>query len=119
MKALPLFLTALISATSALADDPQILDVKVQKYGMDWRVDVTMLHGDSGWDHFADGWEVLDADDNQLGYRELLHPHVNEQPFTRSLSNVILPDGTREVFIRARCSVDGWSGETVRVALQP
>ncbi len=86
---------------------------------MDWRLDVTLEHPDTGWDHYADGWEILDAGGNRLGYRELVHPHVNEQPFTRSLGNVMLPDGTREVFIRARCSVDGWASEMFRVELQP
>jgi len=37
---------------------------------------------------------------------------VNEQPFTRSLGGVVLPEGMREVFIRARDNVDGW-GEAV------
>jgi hypothetical protein len=106
-------------ATAARADAPQIVDTKVEKYGMHWRVDVTLKHPDTGWDHYANGWEVLDADGNRLGYRELLHPHVNEQPFTRSLVNVMLPDGTREIFIRANCLVDGWASETVRVELQP
>jgi hypothetical protein len=49
----------------------------------------------------------------------LHHPHVNEQPFTRSLSNLDLPDGTREIFVKAHCSVDGWSSEAVRVELEP
>lgn len=106
-------------AAPALADAPQILDVKVMKNGMDWRITVTEQHADTGWDHYADGWEILDADGNRLGSRELLHPHVDEQPFTRSLGNVMFPDGTREIFIRARCSVDGWADETFRVELQP
>ncbi|MEL7027071.1 MAG: hypothetical protein AAGO57_07585, partial [Pseudomonadota bacterium] len=72
---------------------------------------VTLRHGDTGWDDYADGWRVELADGSVLGTRELLHPHVNEQPFTRSLSGVEIPDGTNEVFIRASTNVDGW-GET-------
>lgn len=86
---------------------------------MTWRVDVTLEHADTGWDHYADGWEVLDSDGARLGFRELHHPHVNEQPFTRSLSSLMLPDGTREVFIRSRCSLAGWAGKTMRVELDP
>ena len=63
--------------------------------------------------------EVLDADNKRLAHRELMHPHVNEQPFTRALSGVVFPDGTREVYVRAKCSVDGWSGEVVKVELKP
>lgn len=106
-------------ATVATAHEPAILDVKVEKSGMSWRVDVTIEHPDTGWDHYADGWEVLDAEGNRLGYRVLHHPHVNEQPFTRSLTNLDLPDGTREIFIKAHCSVDGWTSEAARVELEP
>ncbi|MEO3416516.1 hypothetical protein AAFO92_17835 [Roseovarius sp. CAU 1744] len=112
-------LTACLIAFPAWAEGPQIIDARIKKTGMVWRVDVTLKHADTGWEHYADGWEVLDAEGNRLAYRELLHPHVDEQPFTRSLSGVVFPDGTREVFIRARCNVDGWAGETTRVALQP
>jgi hypothetical protein len=103
----------------AVAESPDILDVTVTKTGMTWRMDVTLEHPDVGWEHFADAWEVIDADGNRLGYRELMHPHVDEQPFTRSLSSLMFPDGTREVFVRARCSKKGWSDERFRVVLNP
>jgi len=106
-------------AAPALGHEPDILDATVTKSGMSWRVAVTLEHPDTGWDHYADGWEVLDADGNRRGYRLLHHPHVNEQPFTRSLTNLDLPDGTRTIHIRAHCSVDGWGNETVRVNLDP
>lgn len=112
-------LIACLMSPPAWADGPEIMDVRIKKTGMVWRVDVTLQHGDTGWDHYADGWEILDADGNQLAYRELLHPHVNEQPFTRALSGVVFPDGTREVYVRAKCSVDGWSGEKVKIELKP
>ena len=112
-------LSLLAPAGSAMAGAPEIVDAKVQKSGMNWRIEVTLKHDDTGWDHYADGWDVEDADGNVLGQRDLLHPHVDEQPFTRSLGNLMLPDGTREVFIRTRCSVDGWSADAVRVELSP
>lgn len=104
---------------AAQAEISQVVAVSVAKNGMTWRMDVTIKHPDTGWDHFADGWEVLDAEGNRIGHRELMHPHVEEQPFTRSLSNLIIPDGTREVFVRTHCSVDGWSKERIRVPLDP
>jgi hypothetical protein len=85
---------------------------------MGWRFDVTIRHPDTGWDHYADGWEVLDSEGNRLGFRELMHPHVKEQPFTRSLKAVMVPDGTTTVYIRARCSKDGWSEDKVAVKLK-
>ena len=76
---------------------------------------VTLSHPDTGWDHYADGWRVEDENGDVLGLRVLGHPHVNEQPFTRSL----LIDGPLPavVFVRARCSVDGWSETTTAVGV--
>ncbi|MEM7073715.1 MAG: hypothetical protein AAGA28_19440 [Pseudomonadota bacterium] len=108
-----------VFGTSAAADSPRVLDVSVTKAGMVWNVSVTLRHPDAGWNHFADGWEVLDAKGDRLGYRKLMHPHVEEQPFTRSLSGVVIPDGTREVFIRTHCSEHGWSDDLTRVELKP
>ncbi len=119
MKRLFAPLIACLIAAPALADGPQIIDVNIKKTGMVWRVDVTLEHADTGWDHYADGWELLDAEGNRLAYRELLHPHVKEQPFTRSLSGVVFPDGTRQVFVRARCNADGWASDSTKVALTP
>jgi len=31
----------------------------------------------------------------------------------------MVPDGLRKVVIRARCSVDGWSDQTVTLSLSP
>lgn len=112
-------LLSLLVAQTAHAGEPMIRDVSVEKTGMVWSVHVTLEHPDTGWDHYADGWEVLDAAGNRLGYRELMHPHVNEQPFTRSLNGLVLPDGTRELFIKSSCSVEGWAGAPVRVELSP
>lgn len=113
----PLFCIAL-SAGPALAEAPRIIAVEASRAGMGWRIDVTLSHSDTGWDHYADSWEVLDADGNRLGIRKLMHPHVTEQPFSRSLFDVMVPDGTREVYIRARCSISGWGKDTVAVRLE-
>jgi hypothetical protein len=119
MRQLSFALTACLLTLPALAHEPEVLDVEIAKSGMAWRVDVTIRHPDTGWDHYVDGWEVLDKNGTRLGYRLLHHPHVTEQPFTRSLNNLILPDGTREIFVKAHCSVDGWSDAAVRVELDP
>lgn len=73
-----------------------------------WRIEVTLRHPDTGWEHYADGWEVLTTDGTSLGLRVLAHPHETEQPFTRSLDGVMISDGTDHVLIRARCLQDGW-----------
>ncbi|UOA30608.1 hypothetical protein DSM110093_00361 [Sulfitobacter sp. DSM 110093] len=113
-----LILALLAFATPALADPPAILNVRVDQLGDLWKFDVTIRHNDSGWDHYADAWRVLDPDGKPLGTRNLAHPHVQEQPFTRSLSGVRIPEGVTEVSIQARDSVDGWASEIVRVPLR-
>ncbi len=113
-----LFVIFAFFAGPLFADAPIVQDVAVSQSGGTWGFSVTISHPDSGWDHYADGWEVLNADGNRLGLRVLAHPHVNEQPFTRSLSGVVVPDGSNSVFIRSRCIVDGWSTETFEVSLE-
>jgi len=99
------------------ADTPTITAVKSNQGTDGWSFDVSLLHPDSGWDHYADGWRVLDMDGKEIDMHVLSHPHVNEQPFTRSLVGVQVPQGTTQVQIEARCLVDGWTGQPVAVSL--
>ena len=103
--------TALIIGPAA-ADPAQVEAIKAQPKGSTWTFSVTLRHGDTGWDDYADGWRVETKDGTILGERPLAHPHVNEQPFTRSQSNITLPANTETVFIRARTNVDGWDQAT-------
>ena len=112
-----LFLLCSFLAAPAVADSPVVEAVSARATSSGWTFSVTLRHPDTGWDDYADGWEVLAPDGTRLGYRELLHPHVNEQPFTRSLSGVAIPDGITEVLIRARDNVGGWSEETTAFTL--
>jgi hypothetical protein len=104
-------------AAAAHADPAVVEDATARANGTGWSFDVTLSHGDTGWDDYADGWRIEDASGAVLGTRDLLHPHVDEQPFTRSLTGVSIPEGTRTVFIRARTSVEGWGGTTLPLAL--
>jgi len=71
---------------------------------------VTVRHADKGWNHYADAWQVVLPDGTVAGTRELAHPHVDEQPFTRSLWGVKIPSGVEEVRVRARDKVHGFGG---------
>ena len=83
-----------------------------------WRFDVTVEHNDEGWDHYADAWQVVDPREMQVvAERVLLHPHDNEQPFTRSQSGIEIPDELMTVIVRARCTQHGIGGQTVLVDL--
>ena len=108
MKHLFAFVLCLVTST-ALADPPTVEAVEIRGT----QVSVTLSHPDTGWDHYADGWRIETEDGTVIGTRELLHPHVEEQPFTRSLNVMGLPAGP--LFIRAKCSVDGWSEQVFPV----
>lgn len=116
MKRLALIFALL--AGPVLADQAVVENATARNSGGSWTFDVTIRHPDTGWDHYADGWAVLAPDGTQLGYRKLLHPHENEQPFTRSLSGVSVPDGVSKVIIRAHDSVHGWSDKTFSLNLK-
>lgn len=92
------------------------VDVALERAGT-YRFSVTVRHADEGWKHYADRWDVLAPDGKVLGTRVLLHPHVNEQPFTRSLSGVAIPDGISQVTIRAGDSKHGYGGAALEVAI--
>ena len=86
-------------ATAGKAD---VIGVKVSREAAGtYRFDVTVKHGDEGWDHYADKWEVVASDGTVLGTRVLLHPHETEQPFTRSLGGVKIPESVTQVTVRA------------------
>lgn len=106
-------LTALLLASPAFADDAIVTGVTWQRSGDTIRVDVTLLHPDTGWEHYADAWRVESEDGTALGTRTLAHPHVEEQPFTRSLAGVVLPEGTKRIKVRARCLKDGWGADAM------
>lgn len=106
------------AAGQALAGEAEVVAVEIRaEGGGTYRFDVTVRHGDEGWDHYADAWDVVAPDGTVLGTRKLLHPHETEQPFTRSLSGVAIAAGIDEVTVRARDSVHGYGGAEMTVAV--
>ncbi|WP_372677026.1 hypothetical protein [Desulfosarcina sp.] len=110
----------LIAALPAMvfAGEADVTRVEVRQTASGiFHFDVTVRHDDTGWDHYADRWEVLAPDGTLLGTRTLYHPHVDEQPFTRSLSGVAVAETILEVTVRAHDSVHAFGGKTVTMAL--
>jgi hypothetical protein len=100
-----------LPAVPAAGGEADVVDVEIQS-GSDgtWRFDVTVKHADEGWEHYADRWEVVAPNGNVLASRELAHPHVDEQPFTRSLAGIAIPTGVHRVTVRAHDRVHGHGG---------
>ena len=118
MKAL---LTYVLLATLHLptfAGEADVLGVKVSCNSESiCRFDVTVEHKDQGWEHYANKWEVLSPEGNVLATRVLAHPHEDEQPFTRSLSNVKIPAEFSTVIVRAHDLVHEYGGKEYVVDL--
>ncbi len=112
-----IFAALLAVATPVFADDALIEAVSVRGSYDALAFSVTLRHGDTGWDDYADGWRVVLDDGTVLGTRVLFHPHVDEQPFTRSLSGVAVPQGTTQVYVEARTNADGWGAARFAVDL--
>lgn len=113
-----LALLAAVLPLPTLAGEADILDARAERLGADqWRITATVQHADTGWDHYANGFEVIGPDGAVLGTRVLYHPHVEEQPFTRS-HTLSIPAGITRVTIRALDSVHGAGGAEITVPLQ-
>ena len=89
-----------------------------------WTFYVTVQHPDTDWEDYADGWdvvtlegEVIKPDPNSPFTRLLLHPHVGEQPFTRSQGGIVIPPDITQVQVRAHDIVNGYGGIEVIVDL--
>ncbi len=82
-----------------------------------YHIDTTVRHTDTGWDHYANRWEVLGPQGQVIATRTLFHPHINEQPFTRGLSNIALPPTWTWLRIRAHDKVHGYGGREVTVSV--
>jgi hypothetical protein len=108
----------LLAAAAAQAGEADVVGVKaIRQADGNWRFDVAVRHADAGWKHYADRWDLTTPDGAVRASRTLLHPHEDEQPFTRSLGNVRVPAGITRVIIRAHDKVHGLGGKTFEVAL--
>ena len=112
------FGVSLAAIGAGFAGEADVVDVSVRAgNGGTYSFDVTLRHGDEGWDHYADAWEVVGKDGTIYATRVLAHPHVDEQPFTRGKSGVKIPAGINSVIIRAHDKVHEYGGITKEVEL--
>jgi len=114
MKFLLMF--PLLVSSHVWADNVEIKKVELRSNsnGKEWTFHVTLKHADSGWEHYADAWRIVDDEGNVIGKRVLFHPHEHEQPFTRSLSGVKLKEDAI-IYVEAHDKVHGWSKDRVKI----
>lgn len=108
----------MVLAGNAWAGKADVVNATATQHGESFRFSATVAHADEGWDHYADAWRIVTTDGTVLGTRVLHHPHVEEQPFTRSLSGVDIPSDVDEVYVEAHDSVHGWGGKRFKVSLK-
>jgi hypothetical protein len=97
-------------------DCPEVLAAELTQTAPGvFRVSATVRSVDIADVSYADAWEVRDLAGTVLGTRVLTHPHANEQPFTRSLSDVPIPVDVTQVEVDAKDSVRGFCGVSLIV----
>jgi len=112
------FALVILSWLPAFAGEADVWSVELEETAPGvFTITAEVEHADDGWDHYADAWEVLTPDGKVIATRELAHPHMNEQPFIRSLSGVEIPSGVAEITVRARDLVHGFGGREVTIAV--
>ncbi len=71
---------------------PDVIDAELEPTGDAWRLSATLSSPYDTPERYADAFRALTPDGEELGVRVLLHDHANEQPFTRSLDDLEVPD---------------------------
>ncbi len=97
----------------ALYDHADVIDVAISGVPGDYSVSVTVSSDDRGCGSYVDWWEVITAEGELITRRVLLHAHVDEQPFTRSLGGLKVQPG-EEVIIRAHMNDAGYGSTVMR-----
>ena len=101
----------------ARAGSADVVEARASCKGEVCRFAVSVRHEDTGWDHYADAFEVLDSEGHVLATRVLRHPHLTEQPFTRTL-DARVPLAVERVTVRARDSRHGYGGAKREIELE-
>jgi hypothetical protein len=74
---------------------------------------VTIRSNDTGCNHYADWWEVVDAGEQLVYRRVLLHDHADEQPFARDGGPVAVK-ADQTVTVRAHMNTSGYAPAAMR-----
>ena len=100
-------------STSIFNFNAQVSEVSISGEPNAYTFNTTISSPDTGCDQYADWWEIIDLEGNLIYRRILTHSHVDEQPFTRSGSNIPL-DSTTEVYIRVHMNATSYSNTVLK-----
>ncbi|HUG85514.1 MAG TPA: hypothetical protein VMM13_13170 [Euzebya sp.] len=94
---------------------PDVIQAQLAASGDAWRLTATLSSPYDSPERYADAFRAATEDGTQLGVRELLHDHAGEQPFTRSLEDLQIPEDIDRIVVQGRDLEHGWGGQTVTV----
>jgi hypothetical protein len=95
--------------------EANVVDVALSTEGSTTRFDVTLYHDDDGEEGYANWWQVETPAGEQLGRRDLAHPHGTTR-FTRSAA-VEVPDDLDCVVVRGHDQTHGYGGQAMVVSV--
>lgn len=114
-------LTVSLFSASNLASAGKADVVKVTYHKLssgNYNFHVSIQHDDSGWDHYANRWEILDLQGNILAVRDLRHPQLDKDTYQKTKNNIEIPEGIRTVQVRAHDIMHGYGGHVMTVELE-
>ncbi|CAM4403465.1 hypothetical protein ZORO111903_18915 [Zobellia roscoffensis] len=110
-------LAAESDAAGILSDITKVIKIEVSGNGNGYTFNTTIQSPDTGCDQYADWWEIIDLKGNLIYRRILAHSHVDEQPFSRSGSNILLAANT-QVYIRAHINSLGYASNVQKGSVE-
>lgn len=97
---------------------PDVVDVTVEISGPHrYDFNVTLSSPYDSPSRYADAFRVMGEDGTVFGVRQLLHDHAHEQPFTRGLYGINIPEDINRVIVEGRDQTHGWGGGRQMVEL--
>jgi hypothetical protein len=109
----------LIHAVPALSGEADVIHVALTKNSDNtYDFDVTVEHTDKGLEHYVTWWRIRTPEGKEIDRRRLVHPHVNEQPFTRSLGGVNIPKNINIFVVEAFDRIHGYGGKVIIIDLR-
>jgi hypothetical protein len=108
---------ATVAEASAEQRFPDIIDATAEQTNLGWTFNVTVSSPYDSADRYADAWRIIGPEGTVYGTRELAHDHAAEQPFTRTIQAVEIPDDVDVVTIEGRDQANGWGGRTFELTL--
>lgn len=115
-KNLQIFLCCCGFTAPLLAEEAQILDVRLEQKGGQWNVRAMVHHPDTGWDHYVDQWRITTEDGDVIASNIVAEPHTDEQHYA-VVRDVAIPRRLNTFIVEAHDSKNGWSKSRVKVDL--